>query len=43
MPEEFVKESISIVEKAKSTDTVLRIIGALAVYIHSSQTEQTSY
>jgi len=37
LPEErFVEESINIVEKAKDMGIVIRIIGALAVYIHST-------
>lgn len=37
LPEdEFVEESIHIVEQAESTKVVLRIIGAVAVYIHST-------
>ncbi len=34
-PEDFVKESMSIVEKAERKGIVLRILGACAVYIHS--------
>lgn len=33
--EEFVKEAISIIEIAKSKNIVLRMMGALAIYIHS--------
>ncbi len=34
--EEFVKEAIGIVERARDRGVVLRILGALAIYIHSS-------
>ncbi len=34
-PEDFVKESMSIVEKADKKGIVLRILGACAIYIHS--------
>ncbi|MEM1545353.1 MAG: hypothetical protein QXY40_10045 [Candidatus Methanomethylicia archaeon] len=33
--EEFAEEAMNIIEKAKSRGIVLRILGALAVYIHS--------
>jgi len=35
-PEEFVKETIEIVKKAQEKGVIIRILGALAVYIHSS-------
>jgi hypothetical protein len=35
-PEEFVKETIEIVKKAQEKGIIIRILGALAVYIHSS-------
>jgi hypothetical protein len=35
-PEEFVKETIEIVKKAQEKRIIIRILGALAVYIHSS-------
>ncbi len=34
-PEEFEKIAIDIVEKAQKKGIVLRILGALAIYIHS--------
>ena len=33
--EEFVKESISLIEKAQKENIILRILGGLAIYIHS--------
>jgi len=40
MPEEeFVKEAIDIVKKASDMNITLRILGALAVYIHSMHNE----
>lgn len=38
--EEFVKDSINIIEKAKDMGITIRIIGALAVYIHSIHYEK---
>jgi hypothetical protein len=35
-PEEFVKETIEIIKKAQEKGIIIRILGALAVYIHSS-------
>lgn len=35
-PEEFVKETIEIIKKAQEKGVIIRILGALAVYIHSS-------
>ena len=34
-PEEFIKEAINIVEEAQKRGVVLRILGAVAIYIHS--------
>jgi len=38
--EEFVKDSMNIIEKAKDMGIIIRIIGALAVYIHSIHCEK---
>lgn len=38
--EDFVKESIDLVSKAQEKGITLRIIGALAVYIHSSHSPE---
>lgn len=38
-PEEFVKEAKDIVEAAKKRGLVLRIMGGLAVYVHSTEYE----
>jgi hypothetical protein len=34
-PEEFIKEAVAIVEEAQRRGVVLRILGAVAIYIHS--------
>ncbi|MEM2234523.1 MAG: hypothetical protein QW521_02955 [Desulfurococcaceae archaeon] len=34
-PEDFIKESIGIVERAEKKGVILRILGACAIYIHS--------
>jgi hypothetical protein len=38
--DEFVNEAINIVEKAKGSNLVLRILGALAIYLHSNVAKQ---
>ncbi|MEM3702919.1 MAG: hypothetical protein QXX79_00640, partial [Candidatus Bathyarchaeia archaeon] len=40
LPEEkFVKDSLNIIEKAKDIGIILRVLGALAIYIHSLHSE----
>ena len=34
-PEEFIKEAVGIVTKAQKRNTILRILGGCAIYIHS--------
>jgi hypothetical protein len=39
-PEEFIKEAINIVEEAQKRGVVLRILGAVTIYIHSLHVPQ---
>jgi len=38
-PEEFVNEALSIVESASKDKLTLRVMGGIAIYIHSREYE----